>query len=80
MPIPWDRPLEHRRGSGSRLGGLDIYYDFSWREVFRHDRAVFPRGQSLAKLVASDCPAGKEPALLLTERTDVEAGIEPNGR
>lgn len=76
MPIPWDRPLVHRRGGGSRLGGLDIYYDFDWRTVFRHDRAVFPRGQSLAQLVTEDCPEGKEPTLLLTERTDVEASIE----
>lgn len=76
MPIPWDRPLEHRRGGVTRLGGLEIYYDFDWRSVFRHDRAVFPRGQSLAQLVDSDCPEGKEPALLLTERTDVDARIE----
>lgn len=76
MPIRWDRPLEHRRGGGSRLGGLDIYYDFNWREVFRHDRAVFPRGQSLAQLVTGDCPDGKKPSLLLTKRTDVAARIE----
>jgi hypothetical protein len=50
MPIEWDRPLAHRRGAGDRLAGLDVYYDFDWRTMFRHDRAVFPRGQSLAQM------------------------------
>lgn len=72
MPIPWDRPLVHRRGAGSRLVGLDVYYDFDWRTMFMHDRAVFPRGKSLAQLVVRDCPDGKTPALLLTERIDVQ--------
>lgn len=76
MPIDWDRPLSHRRGAYSRLGGLDVYYDFEWRMVFRHDRAIFPRGQSLAQLVTRDCPAGKKPCLLLTERTDVSPCIQ----
>lgn len=76
MPIPWDRKLQNRPGGKSRLGGLEIYFDFDWLAMFGHDRAVFPRGQSLAQLVTKDCPAGKAPALLLTERTDVEAHIE----
>jgi hypothetical protein len=44
--------------------------------MFKHDRAVFPRGQSLAQLVARDCPDGKTPALLLTERSDVQPSIQ----
>jgi hypothetical protein len=76
LPIPWDRKLQNRPGGKSRLGGLEIYFDFDWLAMFGHDRAVFPRGQSLAQLVTKDCPAGKAPALLLTERTDVEAHIE----
>jgi len=71
MPIEWDRPLAHRRGAGDRLAGLDVYYDFDWRTMFRHDRAVFPRGQSLAQLIVRDCPDSKTPSLLLTERSDV---------
>ena len=76
MPIEWDRPLAHRRGAGDRLAGLDVYYDFDWRTMFRHDRAVFPRGQSLAQLVVRDCPDSKTPALLLTERSDVPPCIQ----
>jgi hypothetical protein len=71
MPIEWDRPLSRRRGSHNRLGGLDVYYDFNWLNMFRHDRAIFPRGQSLAQLVRRDCPEGKTPCLLLTERDDI---------
>jgi len=76
MPIEWDRPLTHRRGAGDRLAGLDVYYDFDWRTMFRHDRAVFPRGQSLAQLAVQDCPDSKTPALLLTERSDVSPCIQ----
>ncbi|MFH2121752.1 MAG: hypothetical protein ABIJ25_15350 [Pseudomonadota bacterium] len=76
MPIPWDRPLTHRRGAGSRLAGLDVYYDFDWRTMFMHDRAVFPHGKSLAQLVARDSPDGKTPTLLLTERSDVQPRIQ----
>lgn len=76
MLIEWDRPLSRRGGATRRLGGLEIYYDFSWRTVSRHNRAVFPRGQSLSDLVRSDCPQGKRPTLLLTERNDVAARIQ----
>jgi len=54
---------------------LDIYHDFEWRTVLGHDRAVFPNGQSLAGLVARECPEGKQATLLLTTRDDVEPGI-----
>ncbi len=75
MPIDWDPPLQQRRGSQRRLGGLDVFFDFDWKEVFRHNRSVFPNGQSLAELVARECPAGKTPTLLLTTKADVEASI-----
>lgn len=75
MPIDWEPALTQRRGSRRRLGGLDVFHDFDWRTVFRHNRSAFPNGQSLADLVARECPTGKIPTLLLTTRTDVEAGI-----
>jgi hypothetical protein len=56
---------------GERLAHLDVFYDFSWYRVFKHGRATFPHGQSLARLVRRDCPKGKTPTLLLTERDDV---------
>jgi hypothetical protein len=77
--LEWDRPLRHRRGSARRLSGLEIYYDFDWRATFGHDKAVFPRGQSLSSLVQQDCPENKHPTLLLTSRTDVVARIEETG-
>ena len=76
MPIEWERPLSQRRGASRRLGGIQVYYDFDWPSVFRHDRAVFPRGQSLSDLVRRDCPEGKQPTLLLTAREDVTARID----
>jgi hypothetical protein len=76
MPIEWDRPLLRRHGSLNRLDGLDVYYDFNWHNMFKHDRAIFPRGQSLAQLVRRDCPVGKTPCLLLTERDDITPGIQ----
>jgi hypothetical protein len=57
------------------LAGLDIFYDFDWRSIFCHDRAIFPNGQSLSELARRDCPHGKEPALLLTVRDDAEARV-----
>jgi hypothetical protein len=76
VSIEWDRKLWRRRGATRRLGGLEVYYDFTWRSVFLHNRAVFPRGQSLSDLVRRDCPEGKRPTLLLTERTDIAASIK----
>ncbi len=75
MAIEWEPELKKRQGARHRLGGLDVYYDFDWRSVFRHNRSTFPNGQSLAKLVANECPTGKIPTLLLTSRNDVEPGI-----
>lgn len=75
MPIEWDRPLQHKKGGPTRLGGLDVFFDFVWRDVFNHNRAIFPNGQSLAELVAGDCPDDKQATLLLTIREDVSASI-----
>jgi hypothetical protein len=76
MSLEWDIPLKRRRGSARRLSGLEIYYDFDWRATFGHDKAVFPRGQSLSSLVHQECPENKRPTLLLTSRSDVTAHIE----
>jgi Domain of unknown function (DUF4263) len=70
--IDWDRPLEHRRGSPNRLDGIDLYYDFAWRDVFRDERAQFRHGKALALLVRDECPEGKVPALLLTTRDEMD--------
>lgn len=75
MAIDWDLPLQQRQGSRRRLGGLDVFFDFDWKDVFQHNRSAFPNGQSLADLVARECPLGKTPTLLLTRKTDVEPSI-----
>ena len=75
MPIPWNPSLRRRPGSRRRLGGLEIYYDFDWKEVFRHNRSAFRNGQSLAQLVARECPSCLRPTLLLTIKDDVAAGV-----
>ncbi|HJT91377.1 MAG TPA: Shedu anti-phage system protein SduA domain-containing protein [Mycobacterium sp.] len=67
----WDRPLHYRRGGQVRLRGIDVYYDFQWRDFFHDERAQFKHGQCLAELAQKDCPPGKAPALLLTVRDDV---------
>jgi hypothetical protein len=66
MPIPWERPLTQGPSSRSRLTGIDVFHDFVWREVFGHDRAAFRNGQSLTRMIRRDCPAGKQPTLILT--------------
>lgn len=67
----WDPPLEHRKGAPCRLLGIDVYHDFSWTDLMPDERTQFRNGQCLAQLAMSDCPADKQPALLLTTRTDV---------
>jgi hypothetical protein len=73
--LDWDRPLRFRRGGGERLGGLSIFFDFDWRRIFKQNISAFPRGKSLAQRVRRDCPEGKIPRLILTEREDVVAGF-----
>ena len=67
----WDPPLSKKVGGQTLLAGLDVYYDFDWKEVFGHGRATFRNGQRLARVVKKDCPDGKIPCLLLTKKDDV---------
>lgn len=68
----WQPPLNTLRGSPTRLGGVKIYYDFDWRDVFPSRRLAFKGGQSLTRLVNKDCPEGLAPALLLTTSDSIE--------
>lgn len=72
--LGWDRPLKFRRGARERLRGIELYYDLDWSEHFPDRRAQFRGGKNLADLVIRDCPDGKRPALLLTDRDDVPQG------
>lgn len=72
--LGWDRPLKFRRGARERLRGIELYYDLEWSEHFPDRRAQFRGGKNLADLVIRDCPDGKRPALLLTDRDDVQQG------
>jgi hypothetical protein len=67
----WSEPLTTFVG-GERLAYLRVYYDFGWSTVFGHGMRQFPHGQSLGWLIKRDCPPNLTPALLLTERSDVE--------
>jgi len=53
------------RGGPARLLGIDIYYDFRWREVVTHGMRQFAHGQRLAELAVANC-GEKTPALILT--------------
>jgi hypothetical protein len=68
----WDRPVETRQGSPSRLVGVLLFYDFEWRDEFPDERAQFKNGKAVAQLVRRECPATKVPALLLTTGENVE--------
>ncbi len=72
--LEWGRPLYFKRGGSVRLAGIRVYYEFKWRDFMADGRAQFRNGQCLAERVRADCPADKEPALLLTDRDDVEEG------
>jgi hypothetical protein len=72
--IDWDRKLYLRRGGRVRLAGLPVYYDFKWLDLMTDRRMQFRNGQCLAERVRKDCPKGRIPALLLTDRDDVEEG------
>jgi hypothetical protein len=75
LDLTWDVPLHHRRGSETRLAGIDVYYEFKWRDVFPNGRSQFKNGQCLAELVRDLCPPGKKPALLLTLRDGLKQGF-----
>jgi hypothetical protein len=72
--LNWDATLHYRRGAPQRLRGIDVFYDFPWKRHFGDRRVQFRNGQCLADQVIEDCPAKKGPALLLTDRDDVEEG------
>lgn len=72
--LDWDRTLQHHRGAATRLAGIDVYHEFDWRDFFPDERAQFRNGQCLARRILRDCPEGKAPALLLTDRDDIEEG------
>ncbi|HUA10414.1 MAG TPA: Shedu anti-phage system protein SduA domain-containing protein [Solirubrobacteraceae bacterium] len=72
LDLQWDRTLRRRQGGAIRLAGIDVYYDFDWLHVFPDNRAQFRNGQCLANRVKDDCPAGKTPALLLTDRDEIK--------
>jgi len=72
--LGWNLPLSYRPGAEQRLRGIDVFYDFVWSRYFRDRRAQFVHGQCLADQVLADCPEGKRPALLLTDRNDVDEG------
>lgn len=72
-PVDWDTPLK-RKASKTRLSGLDVWYDFDWKAVFRHNVAAFPHGQSLTSAIRRRCPTDKIPCLLLTQNDDTDQG------
>src|SRR3954471_4092908 len=72
--LEWARQLRFRRGAHQRLRRIDVYYDLKWSTYFPDRRVQFRGGQALADQVMEDCPEGKRPALLLTDRDDVEEG------
>jgi hypothetical protein len=64
--LDWEPTLQYRAGSAVNLDGIDVYYDFDWRQVVGHDRSQFVNGQCLARVARAHCPEGKTPALVLT--------------
>lgn len=72
--LGWEPPLRFKRGAPKRLRGIAVFYDFRWRDYFSDNRAQFQNGKRLADQVIKDCPSGLRPAVLLTERDDVEEG------
>lgn len=73
-PLKWDLPLQYRIGAEQRLSGIEVWYDFDWREVFPSKaigpgKTQFRNGQRLALLVKEEAKAhapGRLPALVLT--------------
>ncbi|MDD2786018.1 MAG: DUF4263 domain-containing protein [Patescibacteria group bacterium] len=61
--------LRFRRGR-KLLQDIEVYHDFSWKDVFPTGRTAFRNCKSLASRVRSDCPDGRKPALLLTIRDE----------
>jgi len=78
--LGWERPLRYRRGARQRLRAIDVFYDFEWSQHFPDRRVQFVNGQCLADQVIADCPDGKRPGLLLTDRDTVEEGARETDR
>lgn len=77
----WSHPLRRRVGGPTRLCGIDVFYEFTWTDVFADNRSQFPNGQRLAERICRDCPDGMEPTLLLTVRSEEpEQAHEIDGR
>jgi len=64
--LSWEYPLKHKVGDSKCLENIHVYYDFSWKDIFGHEFNKFKGGLKLARLVSSQCPDGKTPALLLS--------------
>lgn len=75
LDVAWEVPLNHRKGSETRLCGIDVFYEFKWLDVFPDRRTQFKNGQSLARFVQEKCRPGKTPALLLTLRDGPKQGF-----
>ena len=67
----WDKELEYRRGAQSNLLGIDVFVDFDWARKVGHPQTHFINGRCLARRIRKDCPDGKRPCLLLTDRDGV---------
>ncbi len=72
--LDWKVPLHFRWGGRVRLAGIRVYYEFPWLDLMPDRRMQFRNGQCLAERVREECPKGRKPALLLTDRGDVEEG------
>lgn len=70
----WQPQLSRGTGARKLLAGLEVYFDFAWKEVIGHGKMAFTNGKDLAERIRDDCPEGMTPVLLLTTRCDVEEG------
>jgi hypothetical protein len=66
--------LRFKHGAPARLLGIDLYHDFRWLDYFTDHRAQFPNGLHLARFMVRNCPSTLTPALLLTNRDDIDEG------
>ena len=41
----WRPQLERRTGARKLLAGLDVYFDFAWRDVIGHGKMTFVNGR-----------------------------------
>ncbi len=73
MRIPWNRPLQSFTAPQS-LGGITVYHDFAWREVFGSGRRRFRQAKAMVREARENAPRGKAPALLLTREPQLHAG------